>query len=122
MPADKEAVQQRTLWIGDVEPWMDESYIMGIFQGLAAVKHVKLIRDKAKNTPVGYGFVEFEDFRTAKEVLQELNGKRIPNQTDKFFKLNWASHGGGAARTVASGPTQNSQQEGFQVYVGELAP
>lgn len=30
---------------------------------------MKLIRDKVKGNPVGYGFVEFNDAHTAKEVF-----------------------------------------------------
>lgn len=49
---------------------------------------------------MGYGFVEFPDSNTAKDVFNELNGKRIPGSQNRFFKLNWASHGGGVARAT----------------------
>ena len=60
--------------------------------------NVKLIRDKIKNEPVGYGFVEFPSYQIAKEVFVTLNGQSVPG-TKRFFKLNWASHGGGVARS-----------------------
>jgi hypothetical protein len=25
----------KTLWIGDIEPWMDENYISGLFSGVS---------------------------------------------------------------------------------------
>lgn len=25
----------KTLWIGDIEPWMDENYIQNLFQGVS---------------------------------------------------------------------------------------
>jgi len=25
----------KTLWIGDIEPWMDENYIQGLFTGVS---------------------------------------------------------------------------------------
>jgi RNA recognition motif-containing protein len=53
--------QSKTLWIGDVEPWMNEQHIAAQFNQIATVTNVKLIRDKAR-TPVGYGFVEFPDW------------------------------------------------------------
>ena len=57
------AIGAKTLWIGDIEPWMDEQYIMGLFNKVssrapfrsspvvlfeqyAVVQQVKLIRDK----------------------------------------------------------------------------
>ena len=76
---------------------MSEQNVASQFDDIATVTHVKLIRDKVKGTPVGYGFVEFEDAKTAKEIFEELNGKAIPG-SNKVFKLNWASHGGGVAR------------------------
>lgn len=51
--------QQKTLWIGDVEPWMTERDVAKQFDNIAPVVSVKLIKDKLKGTPVGYGFVEF---------------------------------------------------------------
>jgi len=54
----------RTLWIGDIEPWMDEAYITSLFQGLgilinflykaiANVTNVKLIKDRVVGLPDG---------------------------------------------------------------------
>ena len=40
--------QSRTLWIGDVEPWMNEHHIAQQFNQIATVTSVKLIRDKAR--------------------------------------------------------------------------
>jgi hypothetical protein len=28
-------MQARTLWIGDIEQWMDENYISGLFTGVS---------------------------------------------------------------------------------------
>jgi RNA recognition motif-containing protein len=46
---------------------------------LANVKNLKIIRDKANIKGLGYGFVEFESTEMAKLVLDELNGKTIPD-------------------------------------------
>ena len=70
-PGDKNdnPTQSRTLWIGDVEPSMNEGHIAAQFNNIATVTNVKLIRDKVKGTPVGYGFVEFADWQTARDVF-----------------------------------------------------
>ena len=83
---------------------MDEKHVESYFSKLDSIhiKNVKLIRDKDKNMPVGYGFVEFRDKREACEVFQTLNGKPIPDQYNRVYKLNWASHGGGVARAGVS--------------------
>ena len=66
--------QSKTLWIGDIEPWMTEQDVSRMFENIAQVVSVKLIRDKIKGLPVGYGFVEFPNFDVAKEVFTTLNG------------------------------------------------
>ena len=42
-------------------------------------KNLKIIRDKLKSQNLGYGFVEFENTEIAKEILEEMNGKPIPD-------------------------------------------
>ena len=83
---------------------MNEQHITAQFNQIATVTNVKLIRDKAR-TPVGYGFVEFPDWQTARDVFLSLNGKKIP-ASNKYFKLNWASHGGGVARAATTAQSQ----------------
>ena len=51
---------------------------------------MKLIKDKSKGTPSGYGFIEFESHEMAKNVFMTLNGQPIPN-ANRAFKLNWAT-------------------------------
>ena len=48
---------------------MTEQNVAAQFENIAPVTHVKLIKDKVKGTPVGYGFVEFADAQTAKEIF-----------------------------------------------------
>lgn len=86
---------------------MNEDDIARQFHQITQVMSVKLIRDRQTGKPMGYGFVEFQDYDTARDVFTELNGKRVPGSTNKFFKLNWASHGGGVARTPTMGNQQN---------------
>ena len=81
------SVQSRSLWIGELENWMDENYISGNFSHYGyKVKTVKIIRDKNTKSVMGYGFVEFYTPEEAKEALNNLNGKPIPN-SQKTFKF-----------------------------------
>jgi hypothetical protein len=42
--------EPKTLWLGDVEPWMDDAYILSLFAHLPGeVVQVKVIRDKVWN-------------------------------------------------------------------------
>jgi hypothetical protein len=81
-----------TLWMGELEPWMDENFIKGVFLSSAGeTVQVKVIRDKNSGN-AGYCFVEFGSFDAANKALQ-LNGNPVPNSS-RQFKLNWASGGG----------------------------
>ena len=74
------SIQSRSLWLGEVDNWMDENYISNNFLHYGyKVKILKIIRDKNTKTVVGYCFVEFITPELAKEVLQNLNGYLIPN-------------------------------------------
>lgn len=102
--------------MGELEPWMDENFIKGVFLSSAGeTVNVKVIRDKnsgyaleCRENPVievgkltdstylcsnaGYCFVEFSSPDAATKALG-LNGSQVPNSS-RSFKLNWASGGG----------------------------
>ncbi|KVI00211.1 hypothetical protein Ccrd_021534 [Cynara cardunculus var. scolymus] len=110
-PSSHEEV--RTLWIGDLPYWADESYLHSWFAATNEVLSIKVIRNKATGLPEGYGFVEFASHGTAERVLQSYNGTQIPG-TELTFRLNWASSGIGERRPDA-GPEHS-------IFVGDLAP
>ncbi|KAL1206492.1 Polyadenylate-binding protein RBP45A [Cardamine amara subsp. amara] len=103
----------RSLWIGDLQPWMDENYIMNIFGQSGEALSAKVIRNKLSGQSEGYGFIEFVSHSVAERVLQTYNGALMPS-SEQMFKLNWAQVGAGEKR----------QSDGFDytVFVGDLAP
>ncbi|XP_021772061.1 polyadenylate-binding protein RBP47B'-like [Chenopodium quinoa] len=103
----------RTLWIGDLQIWVDESYLHSCFAQTGEVISVKVIRNKLTGHPEGYGFVEFVSHAAAERVLQSYNGTPMPG-TEQPFRLNWASFGIGERRPDA-GPEHS-------IFVGDLAP
>lgn len=93
-----------TLWMGEIEPWMDESSIIDTFSKYGyKPKKVKLIVNKRPNSK-NFCFVTFDNLIEAKKALFNLNAKKIPN-TNMFFKLNL---------------TKNSSKKNKNVYVGNL--
>jgi len=68
----------KSLWLGDIENWMDETYVTSMFAQIAPVTGVKIIRDKNSGMPMGYGFVEFTTNEIAAKVLQMYNGQPNP--------------------------------------------
>nr|VDD32090.1 unnamed protein product [Brassica oleracea] len=103
----------RSLWIGALQPWMDENYIMTVFAQTGEVQSAKVIRNKLTGMCEGYGFVEFANHAAAERVLQTYNGTQMPN-SDQTFRLNWAQAGAGERRQ-AEGPE-------YTIFVGDLAP
>ncbi|KAI9356264.1 hypothetical protein DFJ73DRAFT_623217 [Zopfochytrium polystomum] len=100
-----------TLWMGDLEPWMDENYIKQLWFSLGENVTVKMIRDKNTGTSAGYCFVDFGTHASALKQLANVQGYVIPG-TNRIFKLNWAS-GGGLVDRKDAGPE-------FSLFVGDL--
>ncbi|KAF5208785.1 RRM [Clavispora lusitaniae] len=124
----------RTLWMGDLDPWLDESAIVDLWwQILRSKVSVKLIKPKFIKpesgftglSHSGYCFVEFQSYEEAQSALA-LNGqllpdiampsqKHFPNNPDnqkKYFRLNWAS---GATLTA---PLIHTPE--YSLFVGDL--
>jgi RNA recognition motif-containing protein len=81
----------KTLWIGDLDPWMDETYLHNLFSGISAVESVKVMRDKGTHVAAGYGFVEFANHSSAMRGLEAFQGHPMPGSSNKTFRLNWGS-------------------------------
>ncbi|KAK8056228.1 hypothetical protein PG993_001455 [Apiospora rasikravindrae] len=102
---------RQTLWMGELAGWMDESFIRSIYSSAMNENvQVKIIRDRHSGN-AGYCFVEFSNPEAAQKALA-LNGTPVPN-TDRVFRLNWASGGGLVDRRDTRSPE-------FSIFVGDL--
>ncbi|KAJ0077050.1 hypothetical protein Patl1_36183 [Pistacia atlantica] len=104
--------ETKTIWVGDLFHWMDETYLHTCFSHTGQVSNVKVIRNKHTGLSEGYGFVEFFTRAAADKVLQSYNGSMMPN-TEQPFRLNWATFAGD--RRIDSGSD-------LSIFVGDLAP
>jgi len=77
------------LWIGDLEPYMDESFLRMAFGVMGeTVLSIRVFKEKYGQR-LGYGFIQFESDTAASHALQRLNGKHMPNSNPpRKFKLN----------------------------------
>jgi len=105
---------QRTLWIGDLAPWMDEAFLYSLFSPTNQLLSVKLIRNKTTGLSEGYAFLEMKSHDAAEQVLQACNGRPIPGASDMVFRLNWAAYG--------VGKTSQPSSDDHSLFVGDLAP
>ncbi|KAI9771176.1 MAG: hypothetical protein M1840_002527 [Geoglossum simile] len=101
-----------TLWMGELEPWIDENFVRSVWHDMGEHVNVKMIRDKFSGN-AGYCFIDFPSPAAAAKALT-LNGTLIPN-SNRPFKLNWASGGGLADRRDDRGPE-------YSIFVGDLGP
>ncbi|XP_059801596.1 tRNA selenocysteine 1-associated protein 1-like isoform X2 [Hypanus sabinus] len=84
-----------TLWMGDLEQYMDETFIKQAFSAMGEPTiNVKIISNRMTGTLAGYCFVELADQTSADRCLHKLNGKPLPGSNPpKKFKLNYATYG-----------------------------
>ena len=94
-----------SLWMGDLDYWMDELFIMNSFiqYGFTPI-NVKLIIDKRFHKNQNFCFVTFNNLKEANNALFQLNRKKIPN-SNSYFKLNL---------------TKKSSENKKIIYVGNL--
>ncbi|GAA5809910.1 hypothetical protein MFLAVUS_003325 [Mucor flavus] len=103
-----------TLWMGELEPWMDEQYIQQLWFNLNEKVMVKVIRDKITGISAGYAFVDFSTAASARLVMSRYNGVLMSNSL-KQFKLNWASGGGLIDK-------REDRRPEYSIFVGDLSP
>lgn len=113
--------EQKTLWCGLLDPWMDERFVSGNFN---AAGHqpivIKRIMHRQTGQPAGYCFVEFADKAAAESALL-LHNKPMPLVADKVFRLNWSSHSTVTPNEAPAGVVMNGPGAGFSVFVGDLS-
>ena len=97
----------KNLWMGDVQPWMDETFILKAFNYYNFFPNsIKLIHDRNTRELKNYCFINFNTIEEANNCLIKLNGKNIPNSKINF-KLNWANYFSNFNKSI---------------YVGNLSP
>nr|CAG8603593.1 14874_t:CDS:2 [Entrophospora candida] len=102
-----------TLWMGEIEPWMDENFLRQIWYQLGENVNVKIIRDRFTGANAGYCFVDFVSNASAVKALTTVSGAAIPG-TNRVFKLNWATGGGSTDR-------KDDRGADFSVFVDPIS-
>lgn len=101
------------LWMGGLEPYMTESFIMEAFKRMGEnPQSVKVMKNRYTGELAGYCFVHFLSDESALDAMHKLNGKIIPNTNASpplRFKLNHA------------GPAIRSTDREYSLWVGDLS-
>jgi len=102
------------LWIGGLEPYMDEAFLQNAMNmmGESGVVSIKVMTNKFTGEPAGYGFINFDSDQTAIIAMHRLGGKIIPNSNPPVrFKLNHNST-----------RLQPGEVADTSIWVGDLTP
>ena len=107
---------ENTLWMGGLLPGTTESQILDSFKYFNIFPvNIKLIRDKLKNKNKSYCFITFKSFEEAKNVLNFLDGKQIPN-SNLLFRLNWSDYQGANKTVYVGGLSPNITKEDLFLF------
>jgi len=101
------------IWMGDIEPHMDEEFVKSAFtaSGYKTVE-VKEMKKRGSVDRATFCFVDFGDVDTATEVLNNLQNEPIPEaEGDKRFNLNKSDYG---ARSKVGGAKE------YSLFVGDI--
>jgi RNA recognition motif-containing protein len=101
------------LWIGGLEPYMDEDFLRQAMNQLGqdGIVSIKVMTNKFTGEPAGYGFINFDSDQRAVLTMHRLGGKVIPNSNPPVrFKLNHNS------TRLQPGEPDTS------IWVGDLTP
>uniref|UniRef100_A0A6Q2X4T1 tRNA selenocysteine-associated protein 1 n=1 Tax=Esox lucius TaxID=8010 RepID=A0A6Q2X4T1_ESOLU len=101
-----------SLWMGDLDPYMDENFIKQAFSTMGETAYgVKIITHRVTGGSAGYCFVEMADEASVDRCVHRLNGKLVPGSNPpRKFKLNYATYG----KRPEAGPE-------YSVFVGDLS-
>lgn len=69
--------QEATIYIGNVDPKIDEELVMELMVQAGPVANIHLPKDKITNTHQGYGFVEFKNEEDADYAIKIMNMIRL---------------------------------------------
>jgi len=103
--------QNRTLYVGNLDPTVTEDLIMMLFGQLGEVRSCKMFREPTADP---YCFVEFNDHTTALNAITMMNDKMLQNRK---MRVDWATGQG-----TKNKYTKVDTSRHHHVYVGDLSP
>ncbi|KAH7640880.1 uncharacterized protein LOC124496035 isoform X1 [Dermatophagoides farinae] len=102
----------RTLYVGNLDPSINENFIHTLFSPYGHIVGLKLITDNQNDL---YCFIDYDDHTSAATAIATMN-KRLC--LDREIKVNWASNSSGGA----SGGQKADTSRHFHIFVGDLSP
>ncbi|KAG1051995.1 hypothetical protein G6F43_005836 [Rhizopus delemar] len=111
-----EAPPTRTLWMGELDSWMDENYLRQLWWNLGHEVSCRISVDKYG---ANYAFIDFLTREAASKSLITFNGTQIPN-TNKVFKLNWSNRDSNGMPLLQRPTLMSNFLGDYCIFVGDL--
>jgi len=102
----------RTLWVGDLETWMAESYISDLFADMALVTNVSVTRERGGRQ----AFVEFASHNAALGVLESLGGQPISAKDGRKLPVSWAQQAKDGRKPPANWAGQQQAEDAQPIH------
>lgn len=105
-----------SIWMNNLDHTVDDTKLASWFLDFSSLVSAKVIQ--IPHRPTGCGVVQFSSREEAVQVMEQLNGKPIPNNPQKTFDLSWEQRvsvppvPGSAPKAAAS----------LAIFVGDLDP
>jgi polyadenylate-binding protein len=80
--------QSNTLYVGDLDPSVDETTLFNEFSSVGGVTTVHVCTDRVSGRSLGYAYVNFRAIEDADKALNTLNFKKIKS---KEIRLMWSN-------------------------------
>lgn len=122
-PADADRNVRATLYVGNLDPQVNEVLLYELFIQFAPIKSLNLPKDRVLGTHQGYGFVELRSVEDTDYVLEILRGVRLYGKSLKLRRTDSGSRG-----TAGTGPNGSQQpmaqalDVGAKLFIGNLDP
>jgi RNA recognition motif-containing protein len=93
--------QLRTLFLGDLSCFCQETDITNAFQVFGEIKSIRLMRSKQDGKCLGYGFITFETISSAMKALETMTGQVL---VGRKLTVNWACKRNNVSNVVSQIP------------------
>ncbi|KEG07499.1 polyadenylate-binding protein 1, partial [Trypanosoma grayi] len=82
----KKPLQVASLYVGDLDPAINEPQLVELFKPYGTILNVRVCRDIITQRSLGYGYVNFDSNESASKAMEALNFKRIG---EKCIRIMW---------------------------------
>jgi polyadenylate-binding protein len=73
------------LWVGDLDPSVEEAYLFDIFNAIAPVNNIRIPRNSVTRASLGYAYVNFQLADDARKALEALNYSEIKGRACRIM-------------------------------------